>query len=124
MIYKNLYISDTINSLGFKNIDFYKNSKYSDIINNWYSHDIYINPYILITDINNKITIYIIAYTKNCEDIIFVVDTLSDRKNLYAEFTTIINSKYYLYIVFEKFFIHDMRKIKIEKLLKEWYWDC
>ena len=23
-----------------------------------------------------------------------------------------------------KFFIHDMRKIKIEKLLKEWYWDC
>lgn len=124
MVYKNLYISDTINSLGFKNIDFYKNSKYSDIINNWYSHDIYINPYILITDINNKITIYIIAYINNCEDIIFVVDTLSDRKNLYAEYTTIINSEYDLYIVFEKFFIHDMRKIKIEKLLKEWYWDC
>jgi hypothetical protein len=97
MIYKNL---DIINSLGFKNID------------------IYINPYILITDINNKITIYIITYTKKSEDIIFVVDTLSDRRNLYAEYTSSISSEYDLYIELNKYFLHDIRKIKIEKLLK------
>ena len=121
MIYKNLYISDTINSLGFKNIDFYKNSKYSEIINNWYSHDIYIKPYIYIKDISDKdyIEIFIISHTKNSKDIIFVLDYLLDRKNLYAKYTSIIKNESDLYKEFEKYFSHDMRKIKIEKMLKE-----